>query len=59
MKAYVAVTGVLFGLLVLVHVWRAIDEHHIPTDPIYLSITILCLLFCFWAFSLLWRRPRP
>ena len=26
MKAYVITTGVVFGLLTLVHVWRAIEE---------------------------------
>ena len=42
MKAYVITTGVLFALLVVVHVWRAIEEGpHVATDPAYIIITAL------------------
>jgi len=40
MKAYVITTGALFGLLTLAHIWRAIDERHLATDPWYILITV-------------------
>jgi len=34
MKAYVMITGAVFGLLVLAHVWRVIEEGaHLATEP--------------------------
>lgn len=52
MKAYVVTTGVLFGLLVVVHVWRALEEGpHLASDPAYIVITALAAAMCFWA----WR----
>ena len=50
MKAYVITTGVLFALLVVVHVWRAIEEGpHVATDPAYIIITALAAGMAFWA----------
>jgi uncharacterized membrane protein YqjE len=59
MKAYVITTGALFGLLTLVHIWRAIDEApRLATDPWYILITAIAAALCLWAFRLLWRWPR-
>lgn len=34
MKTYVMTTGVVFGLLVVAHVWRIIEEgSHVAKDP--------------------------
>ena len=42
MKAYVVTTGILFGLLVIAHVWRAILEGAgVTRDPWFLAITAL------------------
>ena len=46
MKAYVMTTGVVFGLLTLAHIWRAIAEG--------LAAAALCL----WAWRLLRRQVR-
>ncbi len=54
MKAYLAVTGTIFGLLTLVHVWRAIAESAtLATDPWYILITALSAALCVWACRLL------
>lgn len=55
MKAYVMTTGSLFGLLVLVHVWRAVEEGpQLATRPEYVVVTVLAAAMCFWA----WRVFR-
>jgi hypothetical protein len=52
MKAYVATTGVMFALLVVVHVWRAIEEGpHLATDPAFVAVTAVAAAMSFWA----WR----
>ena len=58
MKTYVLVTGILFALLTLVHVWRMIVERQLATDPWYLGITTLAALLSLWAWRVL-RRSRP
>ena len=58
MRSYVMVTGAVFGLLVLVHIWRMTVEPYLLRDPWYYLITGLALTFCLWAAALL-RRARP
>ena len=59
MKAYVMTTGAVFGLLVLVHVWRIIEDgSHLATDPWYILITLAAAAFCLWAWRVLRLMPR-
>jgi hypothetical protein len=59
MKAYLITTGSVFGLLVLVHVWRAVEEgSHLATDPAYVLITAIAAAFSLWAWRLLRVLPR-
>ncbi|MGH7724531.1 MAG: hypothetical protein ACREOU_03810 [Candidatus Eiseniibacteriota bacterium] len=59
MKAYVGMTGALFGLLVLAHVWRVLEEgRHLAADPMFVAITIAAAALCAWACILLWRARR-
>ena len=59
MKAYVMTTGTVFGLLVLAHVWRVIEEGpHLATDPSYIVITAMAAALCLWAWRLLRLMPR-
>lgn len=59
MKAYLITTGVIFGLLTLVHIWRAVEEGtHLATEPWFVLLTIAAAALCLWAFRLLWRPPR-
>ena len=54
MKTYIALTATLFGLLTVVHVWRAIVEPS-SRDPWFFAITILSALLCLWATRLFLR----
>jgi hypothetical protein len=59
MRAYVMTTGSVFGLLVLVHVWRAVEEGpHLATEPSYVLITAASAALCLWAWRLLRLMPR-
>jgi hypothetical protein len=58
MRAYVATTGVIFGLLVVAHVWRAVVEGpHLATDPWYVLITLASAGLCLWAWRVLKSAP--
>ena len=59
MKAYVTTSGVLFSLLVLAHIWRAIVEGpHLLTDPFYLCSTAAAAAMAVWAWLVRSRIPR-
>ena len=54
MKAYVATTGAVFGLLVVLHLWRFIQEGTtLAKDPWFWGITLAAGALCIWAFRLL------
>ena len=55
MKTYVMTTGAIFGLLVLIHIWRMVVETHLATEPGYIVVTLLAALLSLWAARLLWR----
>lgn len=59
MKAYVMTSGSVFGLLVLVHVWRVAEEGtHLVRDPSYVLITAGAAALCLWAWRVLRLMPR-
>jgi hypothetical protein len=59
MKAYVIATGALFGVLVVMHIWRMMSESaELATDPAYLAITATCAALCLWAVRLVVRSRR-
>jgi hypothetical protein len=58
-RAYLIVTGVVFGLLSLAHVWRVIEEGpQLMTNVPWVLITVASAALCIWACRLLWRSPR-
>jgi hypothetical protein len=62
MKAYLATTAILFGLMAVLHVWRAVDEWPGSTGGIGFVLIMAALialpgLLCGWACCLLWRVP--
>ena len=58
MRAYVMTTGVIFGLLVVAHLWRIVAESpRLATDPGYVLVTLAAALLGLWAASLLRRAP--
>jgi len=55
MKSYVITTGSLFAVLVVVHLWRAVEEGpQLASRPEYIGVTALAGAMCFWA----WRVFR-
>ena len=57
MKIYVGVTGALFGLVTLIHIWRMVEEGpRMAEAPWYILITATTAALCVWGFWLLRRR---
>ena len=55
MKAYVMISGALFGLVTLAHVLRIVEEGpHLVTNPWWMLITAVAAALCAWACRLLW-----
>jgi hypothetical protein len=53
-KTYVKITGAVFGLLALAHLWRFLEEGpHLATNPWYVLTTIAAGAFCLWACRLI------
>ena len=50
MKTYVVITGAIFGLLTLAHLWRMVEEgSHLATDPLFVLVTLASGALCLWA----------
>ncbi len=59
MRAYLITTCAVFGLIVVAHIWRVIEEHPaLAKDPWYIAITLAAAALCLWAWRLLRRLPR-
>lgn len=59
MRAYVALTAAIFGLIAVAHAWRIIEEGAgLAAEPFFLLLTVLAAALCLWACRLLWRPPR-
>ncbi len=57
MKAYLVITGAIFGVLAVLHAWRMVAESHdLATTPWFLALTALAAGLCVWAVVLLFRR---
>ena len=54
MKAYAITTGSVFGLLVVAHIWRGVEERHLTRDPAFIITTVIAAALAFWA----WRLVR-
>lgn len=59
MKAYLIVTGLIFGLMTVLHIWRAIAEWTV--SPGYFAamaaLVVIPAAFSIWAWSLLRKLP--
>jgi hypothetical protein len=50
-------TGIVFGLLVLAHLWRvAAESPALARDPFFVVVTLAAAGLCLWAGLLLRRR---
>jgi hypothetical protein len=59
MKAYVVMTGALFGLLTVVHLLRMLEETRLLTDPWYILITAATAALCLWSWYVLRLSRQP
>jgi hypothetical protein len=57
MKAYLVTTGVIFALITVAHVWRAVVESQVARDPWYVLLTLAVASLAVWAAVLLRRWP--
>ncbi len=57
MRAYVMVTGAVFALVTVVHIWRMVEEPHLTTEPWFLALTILTAALTVAAWRLSRRAP--
>lgn len=58
MGAYVVTTGMIFGLLVPVPLWRMLAENpQLARDPNYLAIAVVAGGLAIWAWRLVRRFP--
>jgi len=59
MKAYVIITGAIFGLLTIAHILRVVLENrHLAAEPGYILITLASAGLCIWAWRVLRRLHR-
>ena len=59
MKAYLITTGAVFGLITVLHIWRAfVEGPRMAKDPWFILLTLLTAALCLWACRLLKRSPR-
>ncbi len=59
MKSYVLTTGIIFGLITVVHIWRAIVENMSPVkEPSFVLFTLLTAALSVWAWKVYRRLPR-
>ena len=56
MKAYLITTGTIFGLIVVVHIWRIVVEGPaLAKDPIFIMLTVAAAALSLWSLRLLRR----
>ena len=58
MKAYIIITGAIFGLIVVAHIARMFAEGPAVIGPVYILLTIAAAALCFWAWRLLRTLAR-
>jgi hypothetical protein len=58
MKVYLAVTGSVFGLLAIVHIWRMVVEQSVIHNPWFLLITAIAAALSIWSWRLFLTSRR-
>jgi hypothetical protein len=59
-RAYVITTGIVFALVVVAHILRAIEEgSQLIKQPPYILTTLAAVALCVWAMSLIRHSSRP
>ena len=57
MKMYLAATTAIFGLLTIVHIWRAVVEPS-ALNPWFIATTVISALLCIWSGRLYMNARR-
>ena len=58
-KAYLVVTGIVFGLITAAHIARVVAEGpQLAKNPLFIVLTLVAASLCIWAWRLLWNSPR-
>ena len=63
MKAYLSTTGAIFGIMAVLHIWRAAAEwpHEMPGAgflTLMAALIVIPAALALWAFLLLQKTPR-
>jgi hypothetical protein len=58
MKNYVLLTGVIFGLITAVHIWRFFAEPAMARTPWFIALTLVTAALSVWSFRLAKRPSR-
>lgn len=59
MRAYLWITGTIFGSITVAHVWRVVSESRsLAKDPFFVLLTVLSAILCIWAASLVRSSSR-
>ena len=59
MKAYLSITGSVFGLITVAHIWRIVAESSLlAREPWFMLVTLLSAGLCVWAVRLLRAGAR-
>ena len=58
MKAYLLVTGAMFGLITAAHIWRLAYEPNMLTQPWFILITLCAAALSVWGFLLFRETGR-
>lgn len=53
MRAYIAITGALYALIVVAHIIRfAMEGGHVLTEPVFVVATFIALFMAGWSWRL-------
>ena len=58
MRSYVIITGVIFALVTLIHVWRMVEEPHLFREPWFLLLTAVTAAISLWSWRVAGRKPQ-
>ena len=55
MKPFLITVGIVFGLIVIAHLWRTVVEPELQKDPWFWTLTAVAGALSGWAWLLVWR----
>lgn len=58
MRAFVIVSGTIFGLIVVAHIMRLFYEPHQVRYPLFVVTTLIAAALSVWALCLVWKSRR-